>query len=105
MITAEKPSEILRRLGHCKKYLQDITTRSVCTVGAVYCGVIGDDDLVKNGFVTIPQSGEVFGKLRSVMQYLGLNDTGDPLLAVGNWNDAPERTAEECIAALEACGL
>lgn len=105
MITAEKPSEILRRLGHTKGGLQDLESKKVCTAGAVYCSVLGEDELLRAKPLEWPKLATIEKHLRSIMDHLKLNELGSPLLAVGVWNDVPERTADECIAALEACGL
>jgi len=70
----------------------------VCTWGALAIAVCGTPDLPTNGELR-----KVMPVAQALAKHLGLGTAGDDALwTIPDWNDNPDRTAEQVIAALES---
>ena len=88
--TLRRAAAAVRERGLAKGRYQDAENR-VCTFGALALACFGD----VRTFAA--ESGEVESIAAEVAR-----EAGVPIYRLSEWNDAPERTADEVIAALEA---
>lgn len=84
-----KAAEYIRERGHCKEQFSDSRGR-VCLIGALL-------DMAAGKHIAVYRSA-----LYLLEGYLSDKSGG---LGVPCWNDAPERTKEEVVAALEMAAL
>lgn len=73
------------------------TGSPVCAVGALTLVVTGDP---------VPETGALGDEVDALVadfavRTIGRHDRNDPIFAVATWNDAPERTPADVIAAFE----
>lgn len=99
-------ANVIRRDGHCKYVLTDKHGR-VCLLGAIYAAVTGQPYYPTIRFVV--DEPQKLNSLQTAWNAVA-RATGDayPLWLghdLAEWNNAPERTAEEVISVLETAAF
>jgi hypothetical protein len=87
--------DLLEQRGHTKRLFFSAASGGVCLAGAVRVA-INDGQIPNDWFSPIQIDSLYYNVIRHLQQYLKTD-------CIATWNDAPERTAEEVIAAGRAC--
>jgi len=100
----EEAANVIRRNGFYKGSMFRLLAGKraaecpVCTWGALAIAVCGTPELPTNREVR-----QVLPVVKTLARFLGLGTAGDDAMwTIPDWNDHPDRTAEQVIAALEA---
>jgi hypothetical protein len=103
-VVLEEAANIIRRNGFHKGSMFRVLagTRAaecpVCTWGALAIAACGTPELPTNREVR-----QVLPVVQALARFLGLGTAGeDAMWTIPDWNDAPDRTAEQVINALES---
>lgn len=95
-----KAADVMRERGHVKLYLEKFNGGPVCLVGAI--------NVATHDRAAWPNDDDDTARVRALARIVGefVDDHNDGYasmgtLAVVDWNNRPERTADEVIEALE----
>ena len=101
---ALETAQYIRDHGHCKKRLVDEATGAVCIMGGLRNTLYGN---ARNWASSKEEEAVICEIVLSLMDRLGLPPDQSPTYfhSIVTWNNAPERTAEDVVRALEDYAL